>query len=315
MPEKNAASGTRPALDPGPPQPVPLSTAAGEPRRTEVSRKDRLLTLLLDELAYRIVHAISRRAQKRDPALRPLCVSTTDLIGHRLLATGTFERTQIEAIDALMRGDASLPGLSRRGDTFIDVGANIGYYTTRYASHFARTLAIEASPITFDILKGNIALTRSPNVIPVCAGASDRSGVLPLNMRTDGIMGWSSFGTSSPGQTFSIDVPLMTLDEIVGEHLAGYAVSVIKIDVEGHEAKVLRGARSTLARSKPVVLYEKLGRTDGGECKEILREAGYANFYRFSRRHAASALWSRSAVYAEEIDPAAPGHVALVCAF
>lgn len=64
-----------------------------------------------------------------------------------------FERTQIEAVDAIVMGKADLPDRSAtQNDVFIDVGANIGFYTTRYAPYFKKTIAIEASPITFDVL-------------------------------------------------------------------------------------------------------------------------------------------------------------------
>lgn len=162
--------------------------------------------------------------------------------------------------------------------------------------------------------KGNIALSRSPNVIPVCVGACDREGVLPFNMHKDE-MGWSSFENTGSGDTFSIDVPLKTVDQIAEEYAPGAAISLIKIDVEGHEAKVLQGAAKTLSRHRPIVLYEKLDAFDGGDCVEILRAAGYSRFATFTRDVSLARVLSKIPVSAETVDPNKVNHAALICAY
>jgi FkbM family methyltransferase len=281
----------------------------------ELSKKNNIVSLVFDELAYRAIKTMHKRAIGRDEYGRPLCVSTADLIGHRLISTGIFERTQIEAVDAIVIGKAALPDRqSAQNDVFIDVGANIGFYATRYAPYFKKTIAIEASPITFDVLKGNIALSRSPNVIPICVGASDREGILPFNMHKDE-MGWSSFENTASRDTFSIDVPLKTIDQIVEQHAPGASISLIKIDVEGHESKVLQGAAKTLARHKPIVLYEKLDAFDGGECVEHLRTAGYSRFVTFTRDVSLTRILSKIPVSAMAIDPNTVSQAALICAY
>ena len=280
----------------------------------ELSRKHYFFSLLIDEIAYRAVKLINKRALRRDELFKPLCASTTDLIGHRLVSTGIFERTQIEALDTLLQRNNCLPNQPVNSfDVFIDVGANIGVYTTRYASKFRKTLAIEASPISFDVLKANIGLCQSPNVVPICVGASDREGTLPLNMHTKE-MGWSSFAKSDC-ESFAIQVPLKTIDQIVEEYAPGSIVSLMKVDVEGHEANVLRGAAMTLERYKPMVLYEKLSDVEGTECEDLLRAAGYREFVTFSRHINSLGLFSKTAVYAEAIAPENICHSALICAY
>lgn len=282
--------------------------------RVELSRTEGLISLLADEVAYRAVRFINARAAKRRGGSGPLCASTSDPICHRLVATGSFERTQIDGIDALLSANSPIDVGRGISDVFIDVGANIGFYTTRYAARFRRTIAIEANPISYDVLSGNIRLAQSPNVVALCLGASDREGHLPLHVPSDGIMGWATF-KQLEGNHASVSVPLQTIDHIVDEHASGQTVSLIKIDVEGHEPEVLRGAVKTLSKHHPVVLYEQLDRRAGAECAELLRSAGYNTFLRFTRPLGIAGILARPSVYAESVEPESVEYAALICAF
>ena len=283
--------------------------------RVELARNHRLVSLLADELAYKAVRFINNRAQKRHGRAPPLCAPTADLICHRLISTGIFERTQVEAVDALLRNRKLINRPIDSLDVFIDVGANIGLYATRYSMFFKKTLAIEANPMAYDVLRSNIALSRSPNVVPICIGASDKSGRLPLHISEDGMMGWSSFENGGSAQSFSLEVPLKTIDKIVEEYAPGENVSIIKIDVEGHELRVLQGSTETLERYKPILLYEQLNRAAGTDCKKLLKAAGYTNFVRFTRSISLLRLFSKSPVYAESVNPIDIEHAALICAY
>jgi FkbM family methyltransferase len=282
----------------------------------ELSRKHSLYSLLLDELAYRLITRIHGRAKARQGRVTPLFAPTTDPIGHRLISTGVFERTQIEAIDSLLEENCDvIDQLSNGLDTFLDIGANIGVYTTRYAPRFKRTLSIEPNPMTFDVLRSNIALAQSPNVSAICVGASDREDYLPLTLSDDGVMGWSSFEDVDETSCRTVRGPVKTVDQIVEELAPAATLSLVKIDVEGHEAKVLRGAMGTLKSHRPVVLYEQLSRKAGVECERLLRDAGYKRFVVFARRVNPLLPFARCPVTATEIDPGTIDESALICAY
>lgn len=132
----------------------------------------------------------------------------------------------------------------RPGDVFIDVGANIGYYTlmtSPIVGSEGHVVSIEASPIIVEILKKHIAINNLQNVRVICAAASSERGKLIVHHAKN-----TNIGATSVIEDFddcslpSIEVDaaplfeLLTPDEIAKARL-------IKIDVEGAEWMVLQG--------------------------------------------------------------------------
>jgi len=128
----------------------------------------------------------------------------------------------------------------RVGDHFLDVGANIGSYTVLAAGAAqSRVTAVEPIPQTFAHLQRNIALNGlTERVCAHQAGLSDHAGTLRFAATLDTINHVLVAGENLPG----VDVPVRLLDEVVGSDVP----TMIKIDVEGYELAVLRGARKTL---------------------------------------------------------------------
>jgi len=129
----------------------------------------------------------------------------------------------------------------RPGDVLIDVGANIGYYTllgSRLVGPAGRVVAIEASPRTFGALRDNIRRNAAQNVRAVNAAASRWRGSVQVFAGTPDNIGGTSIMPRHGAAEATVDAfplaELLTSDELS-------AASVIKIDVEGAEADVLRG--------------------------------------------------------------------------
>jgi len=140
------------------------------------------------------------------------------------------------------------------GGTFVDVGANWGYFTLMMAEHvgsMGRVVAVEADPRIHAILERNIALNDLPQVRPVYAAAAAESGVLSLigfdehnnNWGTSRIAG----GSGLPGASF--EVPARSLDDLLDESGLD-AVDLVKIDIEGAEALALAGMSAGLRRGR-----------------------------------------------------------------
>lgn len=289
-------------------------------REPKLLRQGRgLPKLIVDEIAYRVLRAIHKRALRRPDGMPSMCVSSGDLITHRLIATGIFEASQIEAIDAIVERRLALLDRNREKlDLFLDVGANIGIYSARYAASFNRTLAIEANPITFKLLSANLTIGNCDNTLPLCVAASAHQGTAKIAVRRDGNLGWSSLERHSrdkDAEQFEIDVAMETLDRIVENNASGSRVDMIKLDVEGHEASVLEGARRLLQRDKPVVLYERSFLADGRRVDEILRECGYCRFAVFKRRLSPRSLFLGSELVMTEYSANDVPDAALVCAY
>jgi FkbM family methyltransferase len=166
----------------------------------------------------------------------------------------------------------------RPEDLFCDVGANAGVYTV-LASGAVRcqTVAIEPVPSTFEVLKSNITINEaSDRVDALNYGVGSSRGTLHFTSSL-----WSFNHVVPDKGDDTIEVPVDTLDNL----LQGRIPRVIKIDVEGFEGEVLKGARQTLADpGLAVVLMEvssqvaRYGQTKEG-LKAQLIDMGFDPFW------------------------------------
>lgn len=148
-----------------------------------------------------------------------------------------------------------LPRIIAPGMTFVDVGANLGYFSLLAAQMVGETgtvVAIEPGERNCRLLYRSVVRNRLRNVQLHPYAISDRRETLVY-------LAQGSNGTIAPldadtgGPAGGRLVPAIPLDDLV----AGLdRVDVIKLDVEGAEARVLRGAAATLARHRPLVVSE-----------------------------------------------------------
>jgi len=149
-----------------------------------------------------------------------------------------------------------LPSLIDKDSVFIDVGAYQGLYTVYACKHAKKVLAVEPNPMALAYLKTNIALNNCHNTIVVPKAAGDRRGVVKLRIPRPARRGLIPTTASiiwSFEETLEIDVEADTLDNIVDE--AGLdTVDIVKIDVEGAEGLVVKGAERTLRKAKAILI-------------------------------------------------------------
>jgi FkbM family methyltransferase len=136
---------------------------------------------------------------------------------------------------------------------FVDVGANVGGYSLRLRRHYpsAKILAIEPNPKTFTKLRHAIC---DEKTVLIDKGLGATEGTLPFFDRRD-CDGSSGHGSLYEAvitgihkvDTVRVDVPITTLDRIVQEQVLN-RISLLKIDTEGHELAVLRGAENSLRK-------------------------------------------------------------------
>lgn len=123
--------------------------------------------------------------------------------------------------------------LLRRGDLFIDVGANVGSYAIWAADLGAEVVALEPAEDTYALLLENIALNGYPiRAIQAAAGAS--CGTARFTSGRDTVNRMDPAG--------SVEARLVTIDSVIGNR----TVAGLKIDVEGFEIEVLRGCERAL---------------------------------------------------------------------
>ena len=151
-----------------------------------------------------------------------------------------------------LRESRLVRALLRPGDTFIDAGANLGWFTllaSRAVGPTGRVVAFEPSRRIFDHLERHVALNALANVRLEPAALSDENGVATLSGISEQNAGLGSIlppaAGSPPGASAAETVKTVRLDDYLAEHDLG-RIRLMKIDVEGAELKVLRGARKAL---------------------------------------------------------------------
>ncbi len=150
----------------------------------------------------------------------------------------------------------------RGGGVIIDVGANIGLYSLFFSKGMgARVISFEPVPQIFWKLQENIALNNSPIVAEQVA-LGETNGMVDLWIPSDLKLnsGHSTITKDKShlkddSRSISIKVPVTTIDSYCEKNNLG-AISLIKLDVEGAEGTVLRGARETIRKYSPVVFFE-----------------------------------------------------------
>ncbi len=185
------------------------------------------------------------------------------------------------------------------GDGFVDVGANIGYFSlfaARQVGPTGRVVSVEASPEIFASLAANLTRNGS-NIRALNFAASDQPGRLELFAGDDGNCGSSTIA-GAPGATAKFEVEAAPLDTLLAPDEIAKA-RLIKVDVEGAEAAVVAGMRSLLTqgRSDREFIVEihpdrlaRLGRTVDDVIKPFL-DAGFHAYFIENDYDATAYLW------------------------
>jgi FkbM family methyltransferase len=200
-------------------------------------------------------------------------------LGGTVLAFGSYEQATVREFER------HIPA----GGTVIDVGAHLGWYSLKAAKAAGpkgHVIAVEPNRETLIGLRGNIrASGAAPVVAVVPVACSDSETALTFYAAPHRNTGESSLSAANASQEGAIaasyPVRARRLDDIVRE--AGVTrVDAIKIDVEGAEFLVLKGASETLDRYRPVVVVELVDRqlkAMGSSVEEVMafmRSHGYA---------------------------------------
>jgi FkbM family methyltransferase len=153
---------------------------------------------------------------------------------------------------------------SQSGDVFVDVGANVGGYTVRLGKKFRRVLAVEPNPKASETLRRNIELNGLSNVVVIDAAVSDKVGDATMYVPSSGKTTRSSIIEKfKEGRSFTVQTT--TLDAL----LDGYErIDLLKVDAEGAEIDVLRGADRTLWKTSKLIL--ELGSWSEAKTMEFL---------------------------------------------
>lgn len=160
-----------------------------------------------------------------------------------------------------------IAGFLKPGATFLDVGANIGYYTLLAAGRVGpkgKVHSIECSPETFAVLSENVRRNNLKNVSLYQVAAARENGELQMNVSAVGLH-WLSLHENYPkteGTGKVARVPAKPLDDLIPS-----PVDVVKIDAEGVDLEVLQGMPRILRENPRIALVVEW-------CPGMLSEAG-----------------------------------------
>ena len=198
-------------------------------------------------------------------------LNPTDPVVSGALHFGVYEKAETRFFQSACRD----------GMTFLDVGANLGYYTAlaaRAVGPNGRVLAVEPDPDSFGYLEQTIAANAVGNVQAFPVAASDAPATLPLYISTDnrGDNRLYASGEDRP----QVEVTARPLDALLRENKID-TVDLIKIDVQGYEPKVISGLRETITSSPNLTLLTEFwpqgideAGEDANEFLQTLRELG-----------------------------------------
>ena len=130
--------------------------------------------------------------------------------------------------EGLLFADEYYPIRTRKEDVVLDVGANIGIFTLKVAKKVRRVISIEPEPQNFSILSKNIMKNNLSNVTLLNLAVSDKEEVVHFQ-GTGGTAEVSTIGTAVKAE------PL----DVILDKLSNPKVTILKMDIEGYEGKVL----------------------------------------------------------------------------
>jgi FkbM family methyltransferase len=176
---------------------------------------------------------------------------------------------------------------TKTGDVVVDVGANIGYYTILLADKVGKcgkVYAFEPDKTNFEILVKNIKENKLENVVAVNAAVGSKNGKVDLYKSKENFGDHKVYDQNPPvdkstsslkngGSLKTKTVKIVKLDDFIKG-----LVNLMKIDTQGWEPEVVKGAKNLISKNKPIIFMEyspvsyKLAELNGKEMMKNLRD-------------------------------------------
>ncbi len=157
--------------------------------------------------------------------------------------------------------------------TVFDVGANFGYLSLVWNQTIAKNgivYAFEPHPTIFNSVKTSVKLNVLSNLKLINAAVSDKAGKIELHLSSTTSNTLTEVAQENKANT-TVKIDMITLDEFSMQHAITH-VDLIKIDVDGIEHDILKGAKQLIATSRPVIIVETNG---DASIHTFIREQGY----------------------------------------
>lgn len=199
-----------------------------------------------------------------------------DDLSHKITCFGILEESALN----LIKQETAKRDVEYRG-TFLDIGANIGNHAIFFANNFEKIFCFEPEKRNFSLLEINTQEFDNITCFNLAVSAKAGTGVIVNSDLNNSGKGYISV-TKKKSECEGI-IEVCSLDTL--PNLYGVKVDVIKLDVEGHELQVLKGAQKMISSSKPLILFElnaQFGISEKDNPLPLLEELGYLEFYTVS---------------------------------
>jgi len=166
---------------------------------------------------------------------------------------------------------------------FFDAGANVGHHSLFMSSHADHVFAFEPFAVVREEMARKLRHANRGNTTIFAVALGDRNETRAFHTPIDANQGTGTLSDFLPGNTSAETIPVEVVrgdDFFLANNLP--PVSLLKMDVEGYEAKALDGLRETIRRDRPPILMEIHGPTRSGfETAERLKELLYPDHLLF----------------------------------
>ncbi|MDA9086264.1 FkbM family methyltransferase [Methylophilaceae bacterium] len=235
---------------------------------------DKNLQVKLDPVLQRVKSALIEKEllslNKKLVMQKKTFVATlaNDFISTKINLDGFYEKIELELFNKFIHSHKVFKGNA------IDVGANIGNHSLFFCKYFKKIYAFEPNPNIFDILVFN---SKNKNIYPINKGLGQIKKYALLKQNLHNLGGSSIKIDQIYNSNVKIDI------EKIDDFKFDGKISFIKIDVEGYEYEVLKGAINKLKKDKPLIWLEQshndFDEQEKTKSLEMLKELGYRFFH------------------------------------
>lgn len=194
-------------------------------------------------------------------------IDPVSVMGAALSQQGVYERGMIQTLEQCLTA----------GGTFVDLGANEGYFTVigaRLCGAGGRVIAIEPQTRLQPVIEENLCLNSLANVTLVNAAVGEQAGMALMHLAASTNTGSSGLHCATKYKVPTQEVRVMTLEQVLDEQQL-HSVDVMKVDIEGYEFEAILGSPRVFqehrVRALALELHPSLLNSRGKDCSEIER--------------------------------------------
>ena len=211
---------------------------------------------------------------------KQLAVFAFDVIGIHISVEGIYEKAELDLLFEWLSKHHKL----FKSSAALDIGANIGNHSLYFSDYFSKVFSFEPNGRTFKLLSLNSELAN--NVECFNFGLSNKAEAAFLHTPYNDIGRSSIKNIVNPSDIWQKSkIILKRFDDIFNSDLQ---ISLIKIDVEGHEYEVMAGAERSIKNNKPLIIFEQHSDdfyNGTSRCIELLESYGYKEFASIDLKH------------------------------